>query len=66
VVRAKDKKTGAIVAIKLIKNIFRCVYSARLVLREIFILRKLSEMEENIFTVKLVDVIYPKQFLTQE
>jgi len=31
-------------------------------LREIFILRKLSEMEENIFSVKLLDVILPKQF----
>jgi CDC-like kinase len=59
VIRAKDKKTGELVAIKLIKNIFRCTYAARLLLREIFILRKLTEMEENIFTVKLLDIILP-------
>ncbi len=62
VVKARCKKTGEIYAVKLIKNIFKCVYQARLTYREIFILRKLSEIEENIFTTKLVDIIYPKQF----
>jgi len=65
VIKAKCKKTGEIYAIKLIKNIFKCVYQARLTYREIFILRKLSEVEENIFTTKLVDLIYPMQFRPQ-
>jgi hypothetical protein len=30
-----------------------------MLLREIMILRKLSEMEDNIFTTKLYDVILP-------
>lgn len=50
------------VAIKLIKNIFKCVYQARLAFREIFILRKLSDIEDNIYTTKLLDIIFPKQF----
>jgi len=48
------------VAIKLIKNIFKCIYQARLAYREIFILRKLSEIEDNIYTTKLIDIVYPK------
>jgi hypothetical protein len=60
VIRAKVKSTGDIVAIKLIKNIFKCVYQARLAYREIFILRKLSEIDENIYTTRLLDIILPK------
>mgnify|MGYP001150325504 CR=1 FL=1 len=48
------------VAIKLIGDIENSSYSVRKVLREIIILRKLSEIEGNIFTVKLLDVIIPK------
>jgi mitogen-activated protein kinase 1/3 len=62
VIRARHKETGNIVAIKLIKNIFKCIYQARLAYREIFIMRKFSEIEDNIYTTKLVDVIFPKQF----
>lgn len=47
------------VAIKLIQNIDKSSYTTRKVLREIIILRKLSEMEENLFTIKLLDVIIP-------
>ena len=61
-IRGKDKVTGKTVAIKLIKNIFKCVYQARLAYREIFILRKLSEINENIYTTKLIDIIFPKWF----
>ena len=62
VVKAKHKQSGQVYAVKLIKNIFKCVYQARLTYREIFLLRKMSEMDENIFTTKLVDLIYPEQF----
>ena len=34
-------------------------YYIRKLLREIIILRKLSEMEDNVFTNKLLDVILP-------
>lgn len=61
-VKAQVKATGEIVAIKLIKNIFKCIYQARLTYREIFILRKLSEIDENIFTNKLIDIVLPSQF----
>lgn len=47
------------VAIKLIQNIDKSSYTTRKVLREIIILRKLSEIEENLFTIKLLDVIIP-------
>ena len=47
------------VAIKLIQNIDKSSYTTRKVLREIIILRKLSEMDENLFTIKLLDVIIP-------
>lgn len=62
VIKAKSKETGEIVAVKLIKNIFKCVYQARLAYREIFILRKLSEIDGNIYTTKLIDIILPRQF----
>ena len=55
--KAKSLKTGQIVAIKLIKNVQKDVYYIRKILREIIILRKLSQVENNTFTTKLVDVI---------
>ena len=57
VVRAKNRKTGEKVGIKLIANIQKSTYYARKVLREITILRKL---QSNIFTIKLLDVIIPQ------
>ena len=59
VIQAKNRETGQIVAIKLIKNINKNSYAARKVLREIILLRKLSEVKDNIFTVKLLDVFLP-------
>ena len=55
--KARSLKTGQIVAIKLIKNVQKDVYYIRKILREIIILRKLSQVENNTFTTKLVDVI---------
>ena len=60
VMKAKNKKTQELVAIKLVKDCFHNVHRSRLLLRELMILRKLSEMEDNIFTTKLYDVILPK------
>lgn len=59
VYRAKNRQTGKKVAIKLITDISLSVYSMRKLVREVIILRKLSEMEENIFSTKLLDVIIP-------
>lgn len=43
----------------MIENINKNEYMTRKVLREITILRKLTEMDENIFTTKLIDIILP-------
>ena len=61
VIMAKSLKTGKKVAIKLIKE-FKSHYAIRKVLREIRLLRKLSEIETNIFTVKILDIYFPKDF----
>ena len=55
---AKDRLTGQKVAIKMIE-VRQDSYYIRKLLREIIILRKLSEMEDNVFTNKLLDVILP-------
>ena len=59
VVKAKCLKTGKLVAIKLIKDIKTSAH-ARSLLREIVILRKLSEMENNQFFTQIIDVILPE------
>ena len=63
VVEAKSKQSGQRVAIKLIKNCFRSVYSSRKVLREILILHKLSDIKDNNFTTKLIDIILPQDVI---
>lgn len=47
-------------AIKYIEDAFDSIHSAKRVYREIAILRRLSAMENNIFTAKLLDVIIPE------
>lgn len=60
VIKAQNLHTGKIVAIKFINNIFRDVYHAKKVVREIEILRHMSCMADtNQFTTKLVDLIVP-------
>lgn len=61
VIKARCMQTGKLVAIKQISNIFRNSYECRKVIREISILRQLSEMEDNLFTPKLVDIVIPSQ-----
>jgi serine/threonine protein kinase len=51
------RKTKQIVAIKLIKNMFENEYSTTKVLREIQILKHLSHMPNNFYTVKLLDLV---------
>ena len=41
------------------KNAFKDEYSSKQILREISILRQLSEMKGNVFTIKLHDIIIP-------
>lgn len=59
---AVSLQTGAKVAIKHLKNAFADSYSARLALREIKVLRKLSADRDNTFTPKLYDVILANSY----
>ena len=59
VIKAKNIATGQFVAIKQIKDIFRNYYECRKVLREITILKRFSDMKDNLFTPKLVDIVVP-------
>ena len=67
VIKAKNIQTGQKVAIKLIKCLDH-QYSVRKVFREIKLMRKLSEIQNNIFTTKVIDVILPEnlQNVTKE
>jgi len=46
--------------VKYIEDAFDNIYYAKRVYREIALLRQLTQMENNIFTVKLLDVIIPE------
>lgn len=59
-VKAYPRDKNQPVAIKYIKNAFNQIEGCKRVLREVCILRNLTKMENNIFTVKLVDVIIPE------
>ena len=60
VIKAQNLHTGQIVAIKFINNIFRDLYHAKKVVREIEILRHMTIMDKsNQFTTKLVDLVVP-------
>ena len=48
------------------KNIFSDEYSARKTLREIKILRKLSQIPNNLFSTKLYDLILPADLEKKE
>jgi hypothetical protein len=64
VVQAIHKKTQTKVAIKRINNIDRDIIMTRSVLREIIIMRKFSEIKDNIFTTKVYDIIFPENAVT--
>lgn len=59
VFKARHRQSAKECAIKQIKNVFFSNYEANKILREIHILRKLTSQKNNIFTVKLLDVIIP-------
>lgn len=59
VVQAKHRASGTIVAIKLLKDIFRSVYESKKVIREVQILRQMTQMPGNQYTTKLYDLITP-------
>ena len=50
-------QTQKLYAIKLVQNCFQNQYTALQIHREIKLLRKLTEMEDNIFTTKVIDII---------
>ena len=50
-------KSQRTVAIKFIDDIFKDTYVAKKTIREIQIMRKLSEIKDNSYTVRLFDVI---------
>jgi serine/threonine protein kinase len=49
--------SGETVAIKLIKGAYANQYNFKLLLREITILKQLTDMRNNMFTAKLKDII---------
>jgi serine/threonine protein kinase len=57
--KAQNRTTGEIVAIKHISNVFVHYYSFKKVMREIQILRELTKMKGNLFTTKLIEVLVP-------
>lgn len=61
VVKAQTRVNRKYVAIKLIEGITKTSYTARKVLREVYILTQLSLKESNIFTSKLLDLIIPEE-----
>jgi hypothetical protein len=66
VIKAKHRITKENVAIKLIDNLSSCPYTAKKVLREVLLMRKFAEIPHNCFTVKLIDVILPKDIARQD
>jgi serine/threonine protein kinase len=60
VVKARHRVSNIQVAIKKIDCSFDDLLHMKYVLRELTILRQLSEMEGNEFTIKLYDVIIPE------
>ena len=50
--------TGKIFAIKHIKKPFQSAYTTKSILREIQIMRHLTQMEGNVHTTKLYDILH--------
>lgn len=55
--KATNRLTKQVVAIKYIKGFMKNSDHAKMVVRELTILRKLSKIKKNIFTTKLLDVV---------
>lgn len=65
-VKAQNKKTGEIVAIKQITCLDEDDQLYKAIIREVHILRKLSSIEGNKNTTKLIDIIASKDFTKSE
>jgi len=63
VIEAEHIESGKNVAIKMVDVNNQCKYSFKKVLRELSILRQLSDMALNVFTTKLYDVIVSEEGL---
>ena len=59
VVKAQHITSGQIFAIKQVRGIFDRSFSTKMILREIQIMRQLTQMNNNYFTTKLLDIIVP-------
>lgn len=64
--KAMHVKTGRFVAVKMMKNLFDSQYSAKKLVSEIQILRKLTACPNNVFTTKLYDIIMPEMDVESE
>ena len=60
VVKAKSRETGKVFAIKYIKDVQKDTIMARLVVRELMILRKLGDTNKSSFHTILHDIILPE------
>jgi len=58
-IKARSKKSGSIITLKYLPEIFGSFYATKKAVREIKILKALSEIETNVFTPKLLDIIVP-------
>lgn len=61
VVHAKHRASGKEVAIKLISDLFKNSYDSKKIVREVQILRQLTQMPGNEFTTKIFDIITPPE-----
>ena len=57
VVKARQKSNNKIVAIKLQKNAFTLELLSKRFVSEVSIMRRLSEISKNIYTVRLLDIL---------
>ena len=57
VVKARHLKTGKTVAIKRIEDIFQNMYEGIKIVREVQIMRHLTQMKKNLYTVQLYEII---------
>lgn len=60
-VEARNRRTKEKVAIKYISDYDESEYSAIKTVREIQIMKKLTDIPENIYTVKILDLIEPNK-----
>ena len=59
VTKARCLASGEVVAIKMLTELCQDTYQAKKLVSEIYILRKLSAVADNVFTTKLHDIILP-------